>query len=346
MTRFAKTFFWFLVLVLIAWQLPWAVNYLTVKPANTPFTLYSEVLGDFALIRHRDKEIEYLDRAGNRYSRREFDSLLPLFYARQLVADGRFPDSIAGRAVTLREVQNASFFFRSSPKEVNRPESGIRFLLESSSGRVDLEMPSDAFRLSDGGIEFIDMASNRIDTAKSRRFTQTMLRKGVRFPVGEVSGNPTARKEYDEGYVLLDADRRLFHLKMVQGRPYVRAIELPEGVRPRHLFITEFRGRQTLALLTDDAHRLYAVTMPGYAVRPGAVRPRAGVDDDHRDADALDGRRGERPHRTALRHRGRRPLGTRLDEPFGGGGPHAGTLVHLCGRPLCEAAPAVIGETD
>ena len=100
MTRFAKTFFWFLVLVLIAWQLPWAVNYLTVKPANTPFTLYSEVLGDFALIRHRDKEIEYLDRAGNRYSRREFDSLLPLFYARQLVADGRFPGSIAGRAVS------------------------------------------------------------------------------------------------------------------------------------------------------------------------------------------------------------------------------------------------------
>ena len=268
MTRFAKTFFWFLVLVLIAWQLPWAVNYLTVKPANTPFTLYSEVLGDFALIRHRDKEIEYLDRAGNRYSRREFDSLLPLFYARQLVADGRFPDSIAGRAVTLREVQNASFFFRSSPKEVNHPESGIRFLLESSSGRVDLEMPSDAFRLTNRGIEFIDMASNRIDTAKSRRFTQTMLRKGVRFPVSEVSGNPTARKEYDEGYVLLDADRRLFHLKMVQGRPYVRAVELPEGVRPRHLFITEFRGRQTLALLTDDAHRLYAVTMPGYAVRP------------------------------------------------------------------------------
>lgn len=232
MTRFAKTFFWFLVLVLIAWQLPWAVNYLTVKPANTPFTLYSEVLGDFALIRHRDKEIEYLDRAGNRYSRREFDSLLPLFYARQLVADGRFPDSIAGRAVTLREVQNASFFFRSSPKEVNRPESGIRFLLESSSGRVDLEMPSDAFRLTNRGIEFIDMASNRIDTAKSRRFTQTMLRKGVRFPVSEVSGNPTARKEYDEGYVLLDADRRLFHLKMVQGRPTCGRSNCPKGCGP------------------------------------------------------------------------------------------------------------------
>lgn len=40
-----------------------------------------------------------------------------------------------------------------------------------------------------------------------------------------------------------------------------------EGVRPEHLFITEFHGRRTLALLTDAENRLYAVTMPGYGVR-------------------------------------------------------------------------------
>ena len=253
MTRFAKIFFWFLVTVLVLWQLPWAIDYLTVKPANTPFTLYSEVLGDFAMIGHDDKEPLYLDRRGKHYTRREFDSLLPLFYARQLMTDGRFPDTVAGRPVTLREVQQASFIFRSTPKDLNRPSPGIHFLLESLSGRVDLTMPSDAFRLTERGVEFIDMASNRIDSAKSARFTATMRRKGVRFPVREIAGNPTARKEYDEGYVLLDADGRLFHLKMVQGRPYVRAVELPEGVRLRHLFITEFRSRRMGYALSNSA---------------------------------------------------------------------------------------------
>ena len=268
MTRFAKLFFWFLAVVLLLWQLPWAIGYLTAKPANTPFTLYSGVLGDFVMIGHDDKEPRYLDRRGTSYSRREFDSLLPLFYARQLVADNRFPDSVAGRPVTLREVQQASFIFRSTPTDLHRPSPGIHFLLESLSGRVDLTMPSDAFRLTERGIEFIDMASNRIDSAKSARFTATMLRKGVRFPVREIAGNPTARKEYDEGYVLLDADGRLFHLKMVQERPYVRAVELPEGVRLRHLFITEFRSRRMLALMTDERNRLHALLMPGYRVRP------------------------------------------------------------------------------
>ena len=187
MTRFAKLFFWFLAAVLLLWQLPWAIGYLTAKPANTPFTLYSEVLGDFVMIRYHDKEAEYLDRRGMSYSHREFDSLLPLFYARQLVADNRFPDSVAGRPVTLREVQQASFIFRSTPKDLNRPSPGIHFLLESLSGRVDLTMPSDAFRLTERGIEFIDMASNRIDSAKSARFTATMRRKGMRFPVRERS---------------------------------------------------------------------------------------------------------------------------------------------------------------
>ena len=248
------------------WQLPWAINYFSAKPRNSPFTLYSEVLGDFVSIRRGDKDAEYLDREGNSYTRRQFDSLLPLFHARQLVADGRFPDSIAGRAITSREAQAGSFVFRSAPKDVNTPSTGLYFLLESMSGRVDLEMPSDAFRLTSSGIEFIDMAANRVDARKSERFTETLVHKGVRFPIYAIAGNPEVRKEYDEGYMLLDADRRLFHLKMVRGRPYVRAVSLPEGVRLDHLFITEFRSRRTLALMTDEEHRFYALTMPGYEV--------------------------------------------------------------------------------
>ena len=39
MTRFSRIFFGLLVAVLLVWQLPWGVNYLTVKSEGTPFTL-------------------------------------------------------------------------------------------------------------------------------------------------------------------------------------------------------------------------------------------------------------------------------------------------------------------
>lgn len=267
MTRFAKFFFGFVVALLLLWQVPWAINYLWVKPIDTPFTLYSEQLNDFVMIQRTDEGPTYCDRKGKEYTREEFDALLPLFYARQLVADGRFPEQIAGRTVSPREAQMGNFVFRSSPKEVNKPTLGLYFMMETLSGRVDLEMPDDAFRLTDRGIEFIDMETNSVKEEKSARFSDMLLKKGARFPIRTIAGNPTSRKEYDEGYVLLDADGRLFHVKMVRERPYVRAVTLPEGVELEHLFITEFRSRRTLALMTDREHHLYALAMPGYEIK-------------------------------------------------------------------------------
>ena len=257
MLRSSKILFWAIVAILLLWQVPWCLNFIAAKSERTPFIIYSTIVKD--LIRE--------DRFGNSFTEEQFDSILPSFYLRQLVTDERFPDSIKGVAVTPKLLQTESFTFRNTPAMINRTTVGLYPLLESMSGRVDLAMPDDVFRITGSGIEFIDMESNSVNREKSDLFTEAMLRKGFRFPATKISGNPTDRKDYDEGYVLLDADRRMFHLKMVQGRPYVRAIALPEGVRPEHLFITEYHSRRTLALLTDDRARLYAVCMPGYEVR-------------------------------------------------------------------------------
>jgi len=116
----------------------------------------------------------------------------------------------------------------------------------------------------------LDMATNSIEPAKSALFTEALTKKGFHFPAVEITGNPTTRKEYDEGYVLLDANRQLFHLKQMKGRPYVRAVDVPHGVELKHLFITEFKSRKTLALLTDKNHSLYVLTTP-YEIKKVAV---------------------------------------------------------------------------
>lgn len=272
MLRFSKLFFGFVVAVLALWLLPWAFNFAFYRPERTPFTMWSCVVGDFVMTDFSNDGIVRRDRSGRTYSEREFDSILPTFYARQLLNDERFPDSLCSTAVTPRMLQRENFIFRSTPAEVNKPQVGLYPLLESMSRRVDLEMPDDVFRIVPSGIEFVEMTANRIDRAKSDRFTDALLRKGFRFPALVVAGNPTTRKEYDEGYLLLDASHRLFHFKQVKGRPYVRAIELPEGMEIRHLFITEFPARRTLALLTDAQHALYTVSRPDYEiVRVGEV---------------------------------------------------------------------------
>ena len=193
MIRFSKLFFGFTVFVLLLWLLPWAYNFAFYKPERTPFTLWSCVVGDFAVVDFAGDGIVRRDRGGRTYTDREFDSILPTFYARQLLNDERFPDSLCGVAVTPRLLQSENFMFRSTPAEINKPRTGLYPLLESMSGRVDLEMPDDVFRITSSGIEFVVMATNRIDRGKSDRFTEAMTRKGFRFPALAVAGNPSTK---------------------------------------------------------------------------------------------------------------------------------------------------------
>lgn len=260
--------------MLALWQLPWCYNFFfTGKGESVPFTLYSSVVGEFAMLDHSDKKFSYSDRTGRQYSEEQFDSILPTFYYHQLVTDGRFPETIAGRSVTPRQIQITNFNYRIEPADINKPHIGLYQMLETMSGRVDLALPDDVFRLTDTGIEFVDMATNTLKEKKSKLFTDMMLKKGFTFPAYRISGNPTDRKEYDEGYVVIDANRKLFHLKMTKGRPYCRAIELPEGMTPEYLYITEFTARTMLAFIIDSEGGFWVVNRPSYDVIKTGLPP-------------------------------------------------------------------------
>lgn len=213
MARYSKIFFVFIILVLSLWLIPWFYHFMTAQPIRNPFTLYSCIIDDFACLDYSEnKGVQYKDRNGHLYSDRQFDSILPFFYYHQLASDGRLPDSLNGIKLTPQKIGLTNFIFRQSASDINKTVPRLYPLLEAMSGRVDLQMPGDVFRLSDR-IEFIDMTTNTILEKKSEIFTQAMKKKGFRFPARCIGGNPTVKKEYDEGYFLTDSDHRLFHLK-------------------------------------------------------------------------------------------------------------------------------------
>ena len=267
MIRFSKYLLAFYAAVLVVWIVPWAYQFLGSRATKTPFVLYSSVIGDFALLDHADGEAVRRDLQGREYTEQEFDSILPLFYYRQLIADGRLPAEVDGVSISPKLLQTENFLFRHTPTDCNKPRIGLYPLLESRSGRVELEMPGDVFRITGQGMEFIDMERNAVNQEKSALFTWALQRKGFAFPARIVAGNPTVRKDYDEGYLLLDSAGRLYHLKQVVGRPFVRPVPLPAGVDVRHIFLTEFRNRKTLAFVADGQGHLYALLARSYTLQ-------------------------------------------------------------------------------
>jgi hypothetical protein len=212
-----------------AWALPALVKKATRVPEHYPFMYYSSLLRELCVIDYSDDETPLSTLSGKKFSEAECDSLLPLLNFRQLMADGKLPETIEGIEITPPLLRSKSVVFRYNPEVTRSPATRLHVLFESMPRRVGIEMPDDVFRLGER-VEFIDCKTNRVNEEKSARFQQALERRGYRFPARWSSGNPNPRKAYDEGYFSLDAAGHLFHLKMVNGKPYVRDTRVDEQV--------------------------------------------------------------------------------------------------------------------
>ena len=260
-----------LAMMMVSWLLPAFYELVLPRTDKTPFVVYSCLDSTFIKMEVRDKQVHYIDFRGREFTKSEADSLLPLFAFRQLVAEERLPDSLFGVALTPKLIQQNSFHFKTSPKQLNKPAVGLYTLLESASGRVDLVLPPDVFRLTDEGLEFVDCETNTVNRAKSLSFSRELTKHGFVFPVQLIWGNSTTRKSYDNGFLLTDSNDRLFQLKMVKGTPWVREIMTTNTGSWKQLFTLEPDNRALIGLAVSQDNRLFAVRSDGHTAPIGEM---------------------------------------------------------------------------
>ncbi len=232
------------------------------KPVRTPFIMYSSSEKDFIILR-RENEIIRTDTKGNSYTREEYEQKLPLFYARQLLISGAMPDSVNGVAMDIHEINHFRSHFRFKPREMKKPEPGLYPLFEAESGRANLEMPSDFFRISDR-MEFVDAVSNTIDEKKTQMFTTVLNNRAFHFPAKKIAGIPTTRKSVEEGYIIVDAKDEMYHVKMIKGKPYVKKFAVPDGLIFKHISCVDFSDKKYYCYLISNENELYILTQDDY----------------------------------------------------------------------------------
>ena len=271
-----------LATLLLAWLLPNFFYMITSKPSDHKFVYYSSVAQDFCgTVRSNhngsDERIHKNFKTGQVYTLEEFDDILPLLFYRQLLADDRLPDSIQGKPISVSQLKRERFFWRYSPRQKNKPSIPL-YPLFDPAGRVKLELPDDVFRLKED-IEFIVPKDNRIDTLKSRQFKKVFQEEGFKFPATMVAGNPSPRKSYDEGYLVLDSSRALYHFKMQNEQIYFKHIGLPGNVHVRFISPYEPADRNFYAFLFDQNGALYILKTEKYRLEKLPVQP-INIDED------------------------------------------------------------------
>jgi len=234
------------------------------KKIKEPFIVYSEIKGDFLILKREDGKTIRRDTKGGFYSRNEYEAALPFMHFRQLAANGTLPDSVAGIETNVHDLRRESFTNLIRPRDINMPSINLYPLFESESDRVMLEVPEDFFRIGEDGIEFIHADSNKADENKSRIFTLAMKKQGFVFPARLISGLMTKRKKSDEGYFITDSTGQLYHLKMEKGAPYCRNLMLPEEINLRHIMCVDEDSREFYAYLITTDQLVYILKTDTY----------------------------------------------------------------------------------
>lgn len=239
------------------------------KVPRSPNIFYSCITDDFIIVDGSNKA----DPSGKTYTTDEYEQILPFMFFRQLMADGTMPDSIKGVKMETPSISRASSFYRYTPRKLHAPVPTLWPMLESQSGKVNLTMPEDYFRI-EKRMEFIVARTNTINEEKSVLFTNALTAQGFAFPAKIIAGLPTTRKSCDEGYFITDSQGALFHVKMVKGQPYVARIEMPEkldivyieaiDLRSREYYCYVFTRNQGIFVVMDEVYDLQRLPIDGF----------------------------------------------------------------------------------
>lgn len=228
---------------------------------------FSPVIDDFTYISIRkNKAPLYMDAAGNSYEKTDYFQIHPFRYAGNLAKWGTYPEIVAGQYTPLEELRKHIYYSGIRPKrsdiELNR--IALYPLYESSGKFSRLELPNELFRISDR-MEFISGETHGIIKEKSEVFTKALLDAGFRFPAKNIAGNTNPRKEYDFGYFVTDASGEIFHLKMINGKPYVRDTKKPEGVNFSYISVEENRADPSFGIFVDDSGGVWSLEKGDYS---------------------------------------------------------------------------------
>lgn len=253
-----------IVALVLAWAIPALVKVGTTTSQNYPFAYYSSVLQDFAIREKVNDKPVLRDTKGNNYTKNQFDSITPLLSYRQLMLTNSMPDTILGVAVDAKLLRDKSVVWRYNPREISTPVLELYSMFESMSGRANLESPDDVFRLKDK-IEFITTATNTIDEDKSQAFQKALVDNNFAFPAQKLWGNLSPKKPYDEGYFVLDSKKELYHLKMVNGRPFVRNTNAVKDIDVAYFSMLEVPDKSIYGFIVGREGDIYTLNTEKYS---------------------------------------------------------------------------------
>jgi hypothetical protein len=214
--------------------------------------------------------IIYRKADGTYVSRVEFEKHLPFIFYKNMEIWGLLPVHLEGRDFDQAAIKAGRRVMELNSRDIPDKAPHERFwpLLESNPGQARLVFPEDRFRMTDSAMVFVNADTNTEDKALTRDFTSALTDQGFVFPARSVNGKFTVLKPFDEGIFLVDGDYSVFHVKRVDGKPWVVKTGIPRTLKTRHINVMENRQREFYGLLLAENGTIHLLSCGNYALVP------------------------------------------------------------------------------
>ncbi len=205
------------------------------------------------------------DSKDNIFTRKEFEEGLPFTYWRNLETQNKLPIVVDGREFHKKEIKAARQSFKIEPTDLfdHKKQIEIYPLFNPSSKKGMIAFPEMMFSLKDRFTVY-QSEPNGIDETLSIRYTKLLQDKGFTFPAKIIAGKTTNIKPLDEGYFIVDAKDKLFHMKKYDDTLYLNEVSLDKKIKIRHIKISESRKKEFYGSLLGEDNSLYLITYDNY----------------------------------------------------------------------------------
>ncbi len=274
-----KLALFFLVIFVLSSFIPTVYNRATRVDRFSLSGDFSPQLKSFIIWENGPDEMLFKTQKGELLDKEQAHKNMPFIFSSNVNKWGGFPLHVENQTFSYEEAKRNSQRMQVSPRYVFSKPMPLQILFENTPFGTQFPLPKDVVIFKEKGLEFTTMSDGVVDETKSLKFTKALNDAGLTFPIAYVATNPTPLKSFDEGMMLMDAEHKLFQLKMLNNEPFVRDMKINLPEKPLYMTLEENSRKLYYGLIATSSnvylytynHELIALPLKEYKPKKHAV---------------------------------------------------------------------------
>lgn len=221
------------------------------------YIFYSPILKEFIYQEnHGGHNFSFTSQSKKSFTQKEYESMLPFVYWRDLEIQGKLPINIEGRIFEKDELKKERLSFEFIPKERRKSHAKLYPLFNPHSTQGAILFPEQAIYFGDSKISVYDF-DNGLLKNETQMVNSLAREASLSFPIERVFGKSTNMKPFDLGYILIDSKKHAFNIRKQDDKMTLEEISFLNNIDISYIYISENRAQKFAGYLIDKASNFY-----------------------------------------------------------------------------------------